>query len=480
MIRLIKSFWKVHHPDSRLLNNLTHGRNAGLLGGALSSITLYFAFFYGNMEKTFAGWQGDWIIALVLATLGTFAIAWLVDAANADNLPEAFDLILSPKQIGYARKSDENKSKLVKVAHQIGDNWRGILFSILIFLFSIGCVAFSAIIDWYGRGETAKTIVREPDKTDELAVIDSLNKVRLKVIAPIDTEIKAVQRDIRKAEKEVELRYPASVQKVKSKEDKWGWHAGYLQKEKAEATKALREQLAALRQQKSEVFDIETKTNQATIVAIQNDNQQKTENYLESLSFTEKASGGAGIFFGVMTLFCQLLLSLRNTAEQIVPEYALQHTKVVENGSTAASTNQKPATYPDMIPVRHDGDNRIIDHLTRQVGELSKELSNIKSNISTGFSTTVEKMPKPLSDNGDSRKVVEKPVEKISSSVEVVAVDVKNLRDRTMKQWERSFTSKTAAARQENKAKAIEGIDHLKALGFSVETDGRKISITSN
>lgn len=493
MWKLIQSFWIKHH-DSKLLNNLTHGRNAGILGGALSSITLYFTFFYSNIEKTFAGWGNADMIAIILASIFTIIIAGLVDASNADNLPEAFDLIL-----GRRAKTTPSGSKLV---NKIKSGWRSTTFSILVFLLSVGCLAFSAVIDWYGRGETAKTIVKEPEKQDEIAVKDSLNQLRKAAIAPYEADIEAIEKEIKKAEREAEKIHTASLAVIKAGEDKWDYHKKLIQKEKNKATKKLKEQLLQLREDKAKVYAQETESINTTLSSIQQDNQLKMNNYLESLSFTEKASGGAGIFFGVMAFVCQLLLSLRNTAEQNVPEYEEQHSKplskpvstsatTVVNLATGLSTDSttvapEPGKYPHMQPVKHDNE-RIVENLLRNVSALSsrvEELQNrpvevverVVERIIEKQPENVEKTPKPLSDNGDRKTVVERVVDQ---SVEIVGVDTKNLRDATMKQWERSFTSKTEQAREENKRKANEGIKKLTELGFLVETNGSKLSIVS-
>lgn len=136
-----------------------------------------------------------------------------------------------------------------------------------------------------------------------------------------------------------------------------------------------------------------------------------------------------------------------------------------------------------VVPIRNDTRDsdataRILLQQREELAIISAQLTELKNRpvevverivekSATTPPPTSETTPKPLSDN----------TSRISTTVEVVENDNKNLIDATTKQWIRSFTSKTVAARELNENKAKEGIQLLQQKGYTVDVKGQKISI---
>lgn len=344
MISLIKSFWQVHHQD-KLLNKFTHIRNGAILGGAISSISLYFSFFYGNFSKTFQGYtinlSGSTLdlgfgISMFTAIGFTCLISWIVDASQMEILPNAFDLLLGKKDFGKDYEALTLNDKIKRT-------WRSYMFIFGVFTYGVGCTVLSGVIDWYGRGQTATLLVKEPTLRDEAALRDSLNRMTQKSIYPIQKELDKLIAEKKAIEKRIELENPDMISVIKKKKDRWGWYATELNKKKEKAVKHISEQIAAQRQLLQERMSAENKNNDIILTGVNSANTMASNSYLSRLDFTEKFSGGIGAFCMLIILFSSLMLSLQNEASQFVPTYQVTHNLNSQNGSgTVNNQNNYP------------------------------------------------------------------------------------------------------------------------------------------
>lgn len=450
------------------ITNLERTRNLAIIGGAISGITVIWTVLFSQFSGAFSGWQSGDVVAALIATACTALVVYVVDYGTKVDLPYAMDLLVSGRAFKDFRK-----------------NWRVFLFAFILLSFCFARLAFTAAIDWYGRGEMVNAVMPKPETRNVVALKDSLSKATRLAVAPVEKDIKDIKRQISTVERQVEKENPEMILRIKNKQDKWGWNATELRKRKERATKELRAQLSKKEELHTAILARETKTADEIISFEQSKNQGAINSYHETKNIVANGAGYFGVGCAATVLIVSFLLSLVNFADQDRPEYYKKHeikkTAVapVEKGSDSA-----PApSLPHLQPIKHGGDERLVENLLHRVSSLSAELSEVKNRqpqvVEKIVEKTVEKQPesfdkspKLLSDNKDSKSTVE-------NSVEIVSVDTKNLRDATMKQWERSFTSKEEATRKTNRQKAEQGIRQLEQLGFSVQVNGTKLSITS-
>lgn len=473
--------WKfLKETDS--ITNLERTRNLAIIGGAISGITVIWTVLYAQFSGALVGWSVGTFIAGTLATVLTALVVFVVDYGTKVDLPYALDLLFSGRAF-----------------QDVGKNWRVLLFAIILLSFNFARLGFTAAIDWYGRGDMISVVMQKPVESDIVAIKDSLSKATVATVATVEKDLRQLHRQLSQAERQVEKENPALLKNIMGKQDKWGWNARELRKRKDKATANIRKQIATKDALLMDRLSKESSTTDLIVASQQKKNEREQAEYREKKHRLSMGVGYFGVGCSLATLIISILLSLINSANQDNPYYHKKHEakKVVGNPATTAADNTAaPAIVsttaaPSLqaVPIRND--NRDSDEVLKKLivaqaeklSDLSIQILEIKNRPvevvervvekpSTIPVQNVEKVSKPLSDNGSTKATV-------ADSVEVVAVDTKNLRDATMKQWERSFTSKEEKTRLENKAKAEQGIKRLRELGFTVEVNGTKLSITS-
>lgn len=468
------------------ITNLERTRNLAIIGGAISGITVIWTVLFAQFSGGLEGYSAGKLLAGFLATGLTLLVVYVIDYGTKVDLPYALDLLFSGRAF-----------------RDLKHNWRVLLFALILLSFNFIRLGFTAAIDWYGRGDMISVVMHKPLSRNVVALKDSLSKATVATVAGLASDIKELKRQLRQVERQVATENPELAKNIRDKKDKWGWNAGELRRRKDKATKPIHAKIAAKEALYAERLAAEGKVADALTLSALSDNEAAQAEYNDK---HHRLSFGVGVFgagCSGIVLVVSIMLALINSANQDNPYYHKKHEAKKQTVESSATIVESPATTPatvaatvapnlQTVPIRNENRDdealkRLIVMQAEKLSTLSAQVLDLKNRpvetvervverIVEKPATVVEKTPEPLSDNGSTKKTT---VEKIEQSIEVVQVDTKNLRDATIKQWQRSFISKDEKTREENRQKAEKGIKRLEELGFNVVPDGMKLSITS-
>lgn len=351
MIKQITNFFK----DQDSISNLETTRNLLIIGGAVSGVTVIFGSLFAQFAGAFEGYAAGNAIAAIISIILTALVVFVIDYGTKVDLPYALDLILSGAVFKDWKK-----------------NWRVLLFAFILFAFCLGRLAFTAAIDWYGRGEMVGAVMKKPETKDVAALKLELSNELHGRLAGIQSEIKTLRREVIARERQVEKQNPEMVRKIKSKEDKWGWHANTLQKRKDSATASIRQQIKAKETLYNQILATENKRIDEIVASEQAQNADLIADYKNTKMTLSNGAGFFGVGCAVGVLIVSFLLSLINSAEQDNPDYYKKHQSKHEKAKAAAPGAVQP------VPVRGAGDRDLALTLSLSLDRQSKLESKLR------------------------------------------------------------------------------------------------------
>lgn len=351
MIKQITNFFK----DQDSISNLETTRNLLIIGGAVSGVTVIFGSLFAQFAGAFEGYAAGNAIAAIISIILTALVVFVIDYGTKVDLPYALDLILSGAVFKDFKK-----------------NWRVLLFAFILFAFCIGRLAFTAAIDWYGRGEMIGAVMKKPQTKDVAALKLELSKELDGRLAKIQSEIAVLRREVKKTEQQVEKQNPAILVKIKKKEDKWGWYASDLQERKDKATATIRDEIAEKTTLYNQILKTENKRIDEIVASEQAQNDDLLADYKNTKLTLSNGAGFFGVGCAIGVLIVSFLLSLINSAKQDRPDYYKKHQSKHERAKAAAPGAGGP------VPVRGAGERDLDLTLSLSLDRQSKLESKLR------------------------------------------------------------------------------------------------------
>lgn len=381
MIKQITNFFK----DQDSISNLETTRNLLILGGAVSGVTVIFGSLFAQFSGALEGYAAGNAIAAIISIIITALVVFVIDYGTKVDLPYALDLILSGAVFKDWKK-----------------NWRVLLFAFILFAFCLGRLAFTAAIDWYGRGEMVGAVMKKPETKDVASLKLELSQELDGRLTAIQSEIKTLRREVKATERQVEKQNPAIINKINKKEDKWGWYARTLQERKDKETEPLRQQIAAKETLYNQILATENKRIDEIVAGVQDQNTQLLTDYKNTKLTLSNGAGFFGVGCAIGVLIVSFLLSLINSAKQDTPDYYKKHQSKHEKAKAAAPGAGDP------IPVRGAGE-RDLDlalslSLERQ-SKLESKLRELESKLESNPDIESAETLKPKEAKADSENL---------------------------------------------------------------------------
>lgn len=284
---------KFFQTKSDALSILKTTRNAAATGGAITSMVIVGTIAYQGMldflHPVFAGF---------LAILAIALVAFVVDYGLRKTLPFGFDILIA----GEWRK-----------------DWKIAGFLFLLFVVNAGQVYTSLKLSWEGRKEAAAAIQPDLQVKDLTAINSQVTASNIRERRGIENQIKAISTQIREKEKQTIAAYPTYTEKIKSGDDKWGWHAGQLEKKKEKATADLRSQKTDLIASLASLTKTQTMKDSLTLFSAATINAFNTNEYVTNKDRNMKYIGYFGAGCVLLVPFLSLMLSLigQNDTEEV-------------------------------------------------------------------------------------------------------------------------------------------------------------------
>ena len=441
-------------------------RNAAFLAAAVTGVSVIWPSVYYRAVDFLPQWA-----AITVTVLTVIGVLFVVDFGNRQYMPYSMNLI-----IHGTWKRD------IKVKQ----------FTVLLALLSLGLTAITLRLSWEARNDVMELAMPEPETVDEAKVKMQLDKATQTKLADIDKDIAKYEKLLRADSAAVAAKYPESWQRVQSGNDPYGYHySRVIAPALAKSTRSHMRRLESLQHQKEEIRAEEQAMASQAIAAASARNVDVLTSYEAKFNRNRHFYGWFGIISIVAAILSSYLLELRN--EEADP--AVTHRTSTQSvggvfpvptgplrasgpstrpkrspGLSTAPVSRKPSSpTPDLEPVRNPmGPDRQFEFLSGKVSDHDRRLEKLEHTGMSPSLATGDKSDKKPGDTGDTASSMSRrPATRRQPSRPATAKrrktgdkkssdrsrELKRLKDKGRRQYERGQTDEWAATRKELEAR---------------------------
>lgn len=319
-------------------------------------------------------------------------------------------------------------------------------------------------LGWDGRKDAMEAAMAPPVIIDPSERLSDINRQNANLYTTLSSQISTLENRMAQNRRSVRADHPGFVEKIESGNDKWGWHAGQIEKKTQALNSDLEAQAADLRSTLSGLMAQNGDNGVTLTTEITQLNDDQVINYQNRKARNEAYVGWLSViavsFVFIMSLILVLMKGLKNGWNWDLKESLGDFVPTLREATVGLSKPMSRKTGPELIPVAH---------------------TSGPGGAATRFDTNQQRRPVAervaldTAGNSDGKTqprnvVAQKPRPATSSNAtvnELAFVDLRSL-DKNLRIWfERSTTSAKAVTQKENLWKYQQAVTVLEPLGIT-------------